>query len=413
METKQIEALPHQLATLQALQEYKNVAMIGGVGSGKTFTLALFLLTEVKRAMEQGDTSTGIITAMSYGQLRRSVLTEVFKCMTEWGIDFNYNQQQSLLTLGGVKKFFCVSAEKGSVDRVRGINAGSIAIDEGCYISQESYSTLMGRVRDRSGSGRCLITSSPQGFNWVYDMFVGEKHDPKKYKLVKASTRDNTYISQDFYNRMAENLDEKGIQQELEGEFLSRTAGQVYYCFSREHNLKECTNPGYGFIACDFNVDPLTAVIGYQSNNVFYIFDEVYMTGGSDTYMLAAELKRRGYSGWRLVADSTYSNRSTSGKSNKVILQNAGFDCLPVRNPLVIDRVQNTNRLLAQKRVIISPSCKKLQRDLEQVVWRPNGSLDQVTNRELTHISDALGYALHKFAPIQSRNEVGIISQER
>ena len=329
METKQIEALPHQLATLQALQEFKNVAMIGGVGSGKTFTLALFLLTEVKRAMEQGDTSTGIITAMSYGQLRRSVLTEVFKCMTEWGIDFQYNQQQSLLTLGGIKKFFCVSAEKGSVDRVRGINAGSIAIDEGCYISQ------------------------------------------------------------------------------------ARTAGQVYYCFTREHNLKDCSNPGYGFIACDFNVDPLTAVIGYQSNGVFYIFDEVYMTGGSDTYMLAAELKRRGYGGWRIVADSTYSNRSTSGKSNKVILQNAGFDCLPVRNPLVIDRVQNTNRLLAQKRVIISPSCKKLQRDLEQVVWRPNGSLDQVTNRELTHISDALGYALHKFAPIQSRNEVGIISQER
>jgi len=413
VETKQIEALPHQLATLQALTEYKNVAMIGGVGSGKTFTLALFLLTEVKRAMEQGDTSTGIITAMSYGQLRRSVLTEVFKCMTEWGIDFQYNQQQSLLTLGGVKKFFCVSAEKGSVDRVRGINAGSIAIDEGCYISQESYSTLMGRVRDRAGSGRCLITSSPAGFNWVYDMFVGEKHDPVNYKLIKASTKDNTYISEDFYDRMAENLDTKGIKQELEGEFLSVKSGQVYYCFDRTRNIKQCKNPGFGIIACDFNVDPLTAVIAYYQNGTFYVFDEIFLQGGSDTYLLAAELKKRGYANWKLVADSTYSNRSTSGKSNKVILQNEGFECLPVKNPLVIDRVQNMNRLLAQSRVIIDPTCKKLIRDLEQVVWRPNGSLDQVTNKELTHISDSLGYLLHKFAPIKSKNEIGIISQER
>ena len=400
MEVKKIEALPHQLATLQALTSHKNVAMIGGVGSGKTFTLALFLLTEVKRAMEQGDTSTGIISAMSYGQLRRSVLTEVFKCMTEWGIDFQYNQQQSLLTLGGVKKFFCVSAEKGSVDRVRGINAGSIVIDEACYIAQESYSTLMGRVRDRAGSGRCLLTSSPAGFNWVYDMFVGEKHDPKNYKLVTASTRNNTYISEDFYDRMAENLDKKGIEQELEGAFVSRSGGQAYYQFDRMRNVKEVPYNGQlGYIGMDFNVDPFTAVIGLYDAGKIYIFDEIYMTGGSDTYMMAAELKRRGYGSFKVVADSTFSNRKTRGKSDKRILEGAGFECMPFRNPFVIDRVTNMNRLFAQDCVIIDPKCKKLIRDLEQVTFKDNGQLDG-SNRELTHISDALGYMSFKLNPI-------------
>ena len=114
--------------------------MLGGVGSGKTFTGATFLLKELQRAT-QGDTSTGIITAISYGQLRRSVLAEVFKCMQDWNIPFSYNQMQSTLTLANKKKFFCLSVDKGSVEKIRGINAGSVWMDEACFIAV-SYTHL-------------------------------------------------------------------------------------------------------------------------------------------------------------------------------------------------------------------------------------------------------------------------------
>ena len=375
--------------------------MLGGVGSGKTYCGALWLLDELIRWYE-GDTSTGLITAISYGQLRRSVLTEIFKCMSEWGIPFSYNQQQSLLTLNGTKKFFCLSVDPGSVEKARGITVGSVWMDEAAYIRDiEIYNTIQGRIRDKQGSGRTLLTSSPNGFNFIYDLFQGELHDPEKYKIIKAKTKDNKHILDSFYDNMAAQLDEKGVKQELEGEFVSRSGGQAYYQFDRTRNVKDVTGDGRrGYIALDFNVDPFTSCIGYFENNRFYIFDEIYMTGGSDTYMMAAELKRRGYHNFPVIADSTFSNRKTSGKSDKRILDGAGYNCLTTRNPFVIDRVTNMNRLFAQDRVIIDPKCKKLIRDLEQVTFKDNGQLDG-SNKELTHISDALGYFCWKLSPIE------------
>ena len=374
--------------------------MLGGVGSGKTYCGALYLLDELQR-WHDGDKSTGLITAISYGQLRRSVLTEIFKCMSEWGIEFTYNQQQSLLTLNRSKKFFCLSVDPGSVEKARGITVGSVWMDEAAYIKDiDIYNTIQGRIRDKQGSGKSLLTSSPMGFNFIYDLFKGELHNPKTHKLIKAKTKDNKHILDSFYDNMAAQLDEKGIQQELEGEFVSRAGGQAYYQFDRNRNVRDVSwNGQLGYIGMDFNVDPFTATIGLFDGGKIYIFDEIYMTGGSDTYMMAAELKRRGYGSFKIIADSTFSNRKTSGKSDKRILEGAGFECMPFRNPYVIDRVTNMNRLFAQDCVIIDPKCKKLIRDLEQVTFKDNGQLDG-TRKELTHVSDSLGYMSYKLIPI-------------
>ena len=393
--------MPHQHETLLALKDYSHVLMLGGGGSGKTFCGALWLLDELKRWYE-GDKSTGLITAISYGQLRRSVLTEIFKCMTDWGVEFTYNQQQSLLTINGAKKFFCLSVDPGSVEKARGITVGSVWMDEAAYIRDiEIYNTIQGRIRDKQGSGKTLLTSSPNGFNFIYDLFKGELHDPDKYKTVRAKTKDNKHILSSFYENMASQLDEKGIKQELEGEFVSRTGGQAYYQFDRARNIGDVEwNGQMGFIGLDFNVTPFCAVIGLFSSGKFFIFDEIYMTGGSDTYMMAAELSRRGYGNFQVIADSTYSNRKTSGKSDKRILESAGFTCMTTRNPFVVDRATNMHRLFAQDRVIIDPKCKKLIRDLEQVTFKDNGQLDG-SNKELTHISDALGYFCWRLSPIE------------
>lgn len=245
------------------------------------------------------------------------------------------------------------------------------------------------------------MTSSPNGFNFLYDLFQGELYDPKKYKLIRAKTKDNKHILDSFYDNMAAQLDDKGIKQELEGEFISRAGGAAYYQFDRTRNVQEVNwNGQLGFIGMDFNVDPFTAVIGLFGSGKFYIFDEIYMKGGSDTYMMAAELSKRGYGNFQVIADSTYSNRKTSGKSDKRILEGAGFACMSTRNPFVVDRVTNMNRLFAQDRVIIDPKCKKLIRDFEQVTFKDNGQLDG-SNKELTHISDALGYFCWRLSPIE------------
>ena len=390
--------------------------MCSGVGAGKTFTGAVFLLRELQRAT-QGDTSTGMITAISYGQLRRSVLAEVFKCMQEWNIPFSYNQMQSTLTLANKKKFYCLSVDKGSIDKIRGITAGSVWMDEVAFIDggMETYTTVQGRIRDRKGSGKTLCTTSPNGYNFIYDIFDGELHDPKNYKMIKASTRANTFISEDFYEKMAANLDTKGVQQELEGSWISRSGGQAYYSFSRaihQTDLSELVG-GDGFIGMDFNFNPLTAVIVKYKHGIFYVVDEIYLKE-ADTYMMANEIKKRGYSSYRIIADSTYSARRTSGKSDKRILEEAGLNLLKSFNPYIIDRVQNINRLLGQGKILIDNNCKMLRQDLEQVTLKNDGSINQSgANKHLSHVSDALGYCCWKLDSIAGSPKKRIFNIQR
>ena len=103
-----------------------------------------------------------------------------------------------------------------------------------------------------------------------------------------------------------------------------------------------------------------------------------------------------------IIPDSTGRNRSTTGRSNFDILKNHGFDVVYNRNPFVIDRVNNLNRLLDKGRIIIHPNCRKLINDLEKVSWREGkNELNQTTDRLLTHISDCLGYLAWYLFPIE------------
>jgi len=47
------------------------------------------------------------------------------------------------------------------------------------------------------------------------------------------------------------------------------------------------------------------------------------------------------------------------------------------------------------------PSCIHLIADLEQVIFEDNGDLDKKSNPMLTHVSDALGYWIHKEWPVK------------
>jgi len=140
----------------------------------------------------------------------------------------------------------------------------------------------------------------------------------------------------------------------------------------------------------DFNVQPMTAIIGHYVNNKFYIISEAFLEN-SDTFKMSTHLIKNGHKGSNIYPDSTGSNRKTSGISDHQILTNDGFKIQFTRNPLVVDRVNNINRLFREGRIIIDSSCRKLINDLEKVSWK-DGSLDQKTDKMVTHISDALGY---------------------
>jgi hypothetical protein len=71
----------------------------------------------------------------------------------------------------------------------------------------------------------------------------------------------------------------------------------------------------------------------------------------------------------------------------------------PHSNPSVKARVALTNARLRNAhgdvRVIVSPNCKELIKDLEEVCFKANSEvIDKEKDSKRTHLSDALGYLL-------------------
>lgn len=394
--SQEIQLLPHQWKSVHSKAQH--VLLLGGIGSGKSFALVCFMMKMYKEYPK----SLGLITANTYGQLKKATLAAVFKNLTEWGISFQYNQMSSLLTIEGTKRFLCLSAE--NYDAHRGIEVGEWLADEAAYYSKEAYDVFAGRLRDKRGSLQSLFVSSPNGFNWLYDLFIKEGSNNPMYETISATTENNPHLPRGYIEHLKSTYSESQIEQELMGKFVNISSGKTYYAFDREKNVCDNVSLARGtvFIGMDFNVGFMCSVVLQFLNDKLYIYDEVTLRD-SDTYQMANELRKRGYGGATVIPDSTAANRKTSGQSDFEILRQAGFTIKSTRNPFVMDRVNCVNKLLRDEEIIISSKCKVLIADLEQVVWKGN-KLDQSgQSKDLTHISDALGYAANMLKPLRSK----------
>ncbi len=327
----------------------------------------------------------------------------LFNTLTDLGISFSYNQNKGLVEfLGG--KVLCRSMENFNV--LRGIEIGSFWLDEARDMKREAFEMLLGRLRCKSVNllqGR--ITSTSKGFDWMYDYFhPNGENNTADFEMIRMGTADNPHLPDGYLDTLRSQYSDNFYRQEVLGEFLNVTTGKVYGSFDRKNHVKNLERTHYSSIYCglDFNVDPMSCVICEYYDGVFHIIDEIFMRD-STTPEMAKEIKRRYGRGCQIIPDSTAKNRKTSGKSDLDMLRNEGFEIMNTRNPYVMDRVNNVNRLLEQGRIKISPKCVKLINDLEKVTWKEGDiKLDQKTDKLLTHISDALGYLCWKLEPIVS-----------
>lgn len=382
--------------------ETKFCALISGIGFGKTTALAHYI---IKRVHEY-PRALHFIGANTYSQLKNSTLSAVFRVLNELEIPFSYNQSTGMLEfMGG--NVLCKSME--NYQMLRGIEVGTFIIDEARDLREEAFEVMMGRLRDKNVNGNLQgrIVSSPAGFNFIYDRFHegGEKHTDQ-FKLYQACTMDNPFLPDGYVESLKENFTEKLFKQEVLGEFVSLRQGQAYYEFSRETCVTEFPDQRLPvWVGMDFNVSPMTAVLAYiDGKKNIYVFDEIYLED-SNTFEMCKVLQTKA-PGARVVPDSTGGNRSTASTlTNFDIIKNHGFELRSTKNPYVIDRINTVNLLLAKTRLIIHPRCKKLINDLERVSWKAGvNDLDKTSDKNLTHISDALGYLCWYTNPIRPNN---------
>jgi PBSX family phage terminase large subunit len=382
----------------------RNIMLYGGSRSGKTFFACWAI---VMRAVNEPN-SRHCILREKFNAAKRSLWLDTFPKLFSiafpdlpikaHGTDYYWRLPNgSEIWVGGLDS-------KERTEKILGNEYSTLYFNE---CSQLDYTSIqMARTRLAQKNGLIKKTyydqNPPVKTHWSYWLFekklnpIDEEplENPQDYASILMNPADNIDNIDEEYLKLLQSMPEAERNRFLLGLYSDASDGQVYYAFDREQHVDENVKRVHGqlMIGMDFNVDPMTCIVAQVVNGEYHVIDELYLNN-ADTFRMVSELKKKGYHG-TVIPDSTGKNRKTSGKSDHLILKEAGFTIPPVRNPFVTDRVNNVNRLFTANKIRISPKCKKLINDLEKVAWKDNKLDQKGANAHLTHISDALGYFL-------------------
>jgi hypothetical protein len=192
-----------------------------------------------------------------------------------------------------------------------------------------------------------------------------------------------------------------------------QVSGRIFYAFDTVQNVQDVTyNPSLPLlIGSDFNVDPMSWIIGQRRDDKLFVLDELFIRNTNTQQTLDALYKKYGthQSGFEFYGDASGSARKTSAATsdylqirNDTRFHNARV-YYPKSNPRLKNRFAACNALFCnaagQRRCLIHPRCKNLIRDLTDRSYK-EGTTEPDDYNDLGHMSDALGYPIHRLWPI-------------
>ena len=398
---------PHQWSFLTSKKPING--LIAGFGSGKTHVfLHKTFCNHILKKNNKG-VSNGWIVYPTYDLADDLFVQPFIELLENKGITYTYNiAKHRFTTAYGKIKLYQLQKPQ----RIIGAELTYIGFDE---FDVESYKNCdvafkkaIGRMR---GAEDCeiYIVSTPEGYHYCHKIFVEDAGDDRF--LVHGKTTDNKYLPDSYIALMQNTYDDKLLQAYMEGQFTNLQQGATYYAFDRDKHIGECRyNRSLPIrIGMDWNVDPLCAVIFQQHREKpnICIIKEIALHHAGEGDLLTQRMCdtiRDMYPNNRYIAypDATGSARNSSAQYSDIgIVRKNGFKVNVAHiNPRVVNRVNAVNKQFADNNILIDKSCKMLIGDLEKVTNKEGTREIDKSNKKLTHMSDAFGYAINWEYPV-------------
>jgi len=292
-------------------------------------------------------------------------------------------------------------------DSLRGIGLDYLVIDEFADIDPEAwYETLRPTLADKQGGA--LFIGTPKGLNWAHDLYTQALDYPEEWASFQYTTIEGGNVAPEEIEAARRSLDERTFRQEFMASFET-FSGRVFYAFDRKYNLRvwEDAIPQELHIGCDFNLDPITAVVAIKLGTTLQVIDEIKIFG-SNTDELVDEIKTRFPQKTIIVyPDPAGAARKTSagGRTDHTILRAAGFTVKsPHGHNAVRDGINAVNAKLRSSAGItslyIDPKCKYVIECLEKQTYKEGTSIPD-KDSGFDHMNDALRYMTDYLFPIR------------
>ncbi|MFV1536943.1 terminase large subunit domain-containing protein [Phaeobacter sp. JH204B] len=382
-------------------------AYVGGFGSGKTFVGCLDLLMF---AGENPGTAQGYF-APTYRDIRDTFWPTLEEAAELLGFRVVVKRADKEAHLYRGKVYYGVVICR-SMDDPAGIVGFKIAralVDEIDILAQDKAQAAWRKIIARmrlvlpgvvNGIG---VTTTPEGFRWVYDSF---KREPKSnYSMVQASTYENeAYLPPDYIPTLLEDYPQELISAYLMGDFVNLTSGTVYRNYDRQEcRSAEVIKPKEPLhIGQDFNVNNMASVITVPRGDAWHVVGE--LQGLVDTPHLIEVLGEKfGDHPITIYPDNSGDSRKTvdASRSDLTLLRTAGFKVRSKpKNPPVKDRILAVNTGYTKGRLKVNDTAApRFAEAQEQQAYDANGVPDKTTGHD--HLNDAGGYLIHYQMPVR------------
>jgi hypothetical protein len=328
-------------------------------------------------------------------------------------------------------------------DSLRGLGLDLIVLDEAADLKSDTWTyTLRPALADREG--RALFLGTPKGRNHFYNYFELAQSNPNHWAAYKFTTAEGGIVKPEELESAGREMDPNTYRQEFEAEFTVVGQYRAYASFTREANIRDTHfEPSKPLIwALDFNVDPMCMLLMQRIGDIVYVLEEIAVRSNSTTTEAACQaFVQRAAPYMKIVSrifgvlevhiygDASGHQRRTSASDTDWTIIRQFFAIMhkgeiqvscrqATSNPLVRDRINCVNSRLCNHfgdpQLFISPGCKELIRDLEEVCYTIDSTGSPTTelnksDRHRTHLSDALGYYISKAFPLKAPLKLPIL----
>tara|TARA_R100000808_G_scaffold24717_1_gene57835 strand:- start:2089 stop:3411 length:1323 start_codon:yes stop_codon:yes gene_type:complete len=284
-------------------------------------------------------------------------------------------------------------------------------------------------LSDRKGKG--IFITTPEGFNWIYDLFLLGKVDDL-WESHQAPTWDNNIVFPDgkndqFLVERKRNMSKELYEQEY-GAMFTSFEGRVYP-FDRNLDMGEFPyNPNHPtFCSIDFGFR-MPAALWFQTYLVggiwhINVIDEIVHEQNIKTDEFAAMIKSKRYSVREYYGDPAgMQAQGQSGLGDIEIFRRKGIQIKSIRDKVsrsIASGISHVRGFIenaqGQRFVHLDKKCKGLAEDLENYRYPEAGEgkdlkPDPVKDGRHDHSMDAFRYFFLNRFPIRQR-ELGVISR--
>lgn len=179
-----------------------------------------------------------------------STIAEVGEALgDEWGVsltvDINVSRKEVRLFVNDAEYAMVKCRAMEHAHRIVGFDISHAQIDEIDTMKRNKADAAwkkiiarMSSVRDDYPINTVDFTTTPEGFNFVHDLFIVQAQDNselgKHYSITKASTRENAKnLPDDYIQSLYDTYPSQLVDAYVDGEFVNLTSGTVYHNYSR------------------------------------------------------------------------------------------------------------------------------------------------------------------------------------